>query len=127
MKKVTDEELQETTDGTKDIDVNFEEVQSVEEALKAKAEELKKTHKLKEVFHITSGDKACWVKRPSRDQMKYATQVAKGNILELAEQVLRSGFLEGDREIIDDDFYFYGVTEQIEQILETSTAQLKKF
>lgn len=128
---ISSEDLQETTEHLRSIEVNSDNVSSPEdakeEAIRQKVADLKKKHNLKEIFVITSGEKIGYLKRPSRDQMKYATQVAQGNILELSEQVLRSGWLDGDMEIIEDDFYFYGATEQVEKLLETSTAELKKY
>ncbi|MEM8506237.1 MAG: hypothetical protein AAF717_00345 [Bacteroidota bacterium] len=111
----------------RNLEVVKEEVNPKEKEILDTVERLKKKHKIKDVFVVRSGEKIGYLKRPSRDQIKYATQVANGNPLEMAEQLLNSGWLEGDEEIRTDDFHFYGVADALEVIMETAVANIKKY
>lgn len=98
-----------------------------EELIKEKVAELKKKHGIKEMFVIEAEDKIAYVKRPSRDQLKYAMSISQNDPLGLAEQVLESGWLDGDEEIKTEDKYFLAVSAQVDALIETTTATIKKY
>lgn len=98
-----------------------------QEQIKEKALKLKKKHGLKEVWVLESEGKMAFVKKPSRDQLKYAMSVSQNDPLGLAENVLKSGWLEGDEELQTDDRYFLDISTQIDALIETTTVNIKKY
>lgn len=116
--------------GEKQIEVNdAQEVKPkwTDKSIEAKVKELKKLPNINVVFVLQSGDKVGFIKPPSRDQLKYATAVAQGNQLELAEEVMRSGWIEGDEELLNEDKYFLNIAGQIDTIIETELVEIKKY
>ncbi|MBB4117864.1 hypothetical protein GGR32_000136 [Mesonia hippocampi] len=98
-----------------------------QEQIKEKALSLKKKHNLKEIWVLESEGKIAFVKKPSRDQLKYAMSVSQNDPLGLAENVLESGWLEGDEELKTNDRYFLDITTQIDALIETTTVNIKKY
>ena len=98
-----------------------------QEQIKEKALGLKKKHGLKEIWVLESEGKIAFVKKPSRDQLKYAMSVSQNDPLGLAENVLESGWLEGDEELMNDDRYFLDISTQIDALIETTTVNIKKY
>lgn len=95
--------------------------------IKDKAITLKKEHGLKEIWVLESEGKVAYVKKPSRDQLKYAMSVSQNDPLGMAENVLKSGWLEGDEELQTDDRYFLDISRQIDELIETTTVTIKKY
>tara|TARA_R110000823_G_scaffold309594_3_gene433966 strand:+ start:3138 stop:3488 length:351 start_codon:yes stop_codon:yes gene_type:complete len=93
----------------------------------ANVERLKKKHGLKEVFVIQADDLICYLKRPSRNQMKYAMSVSQNDPLGMTEKILEAGWLEGDEELRTEDKYFYDISRQIDSLIETATVDIKKY
>lgn len=114
-------------DNAKEIQVNDVEDISLEEKIKSKVAELKKKHRINEVFVLESNGLVAYVKRPSRDQLKYAMSVSQNDPLGLTEHILESGWLEGDDELKTEDRYFLDISRQIDEIIETTTVSLKKY
>jgi len=98
-----------------------------EAAILEKVADLKKKHKLKEVFVISSEDKIAYIKKPSREQMKFGMAQFANDPIGLTEHVLKSGWLEGDEELITEDEYFYAISSQVDALLETKAVELKKY
>lgn len=115
---------------TKEIEVKGEILitpEMTEEQIQAKVAELKKTHKIKEVFVIESEGKIAFIKRPSRDQLKYAMSVSQNDPLGMTENILESGWLEGHSELKEDDKYFLDISRQIDMLIETTSVRIKKY
>jgi len=93
----------------------------------AEVARLKKKHQLKEVFVIQADDLICYLKRPSRNQMKYAMSVSQNDPLGMTEKILEAGWLEGDEELRTEDKYFYDISRQIDSLIETATVEIKKY
>lgn len=114
--------------GLEDLEVkDAEEVQSLEAFIQAKVDELKKKHSINEIFVIQADDKLAFVKRPSRAQLAYAMTLAQSNPLGMAEEILKSGWLDGDEELQTDDKYFLSISSQIDAIIETTDVAIKKY
>ena len=111
----------------KDIDVVSETLDPKEEAILKKVAELKKKHNIKEVFVVKSEDKIAYLKRPSRAQLAYAMTLAQSNPLGMTEEILKSGWLEGDEELQTEDRYFLSITGQIDALIETTQVEIKKY
>jgi hypothetical protein len=103
------------------------ETKLTEEQIIEKVAELKKKHKIKEVFVIESDEKIAFLKKPSRDQLKYAMSVSQNDPLGLTEHILESGWLEGDELLKTDDKYFLDISRQIDELIETVTVSIKKY
>ena len=89
--------------------------------------DLKKKHGIKEVFVIEADGKIGFVKRPSRDQLAYAMTLAQSNPLGMAEEILKSGWLAGDEDLITVDKYFLSISQQIDDLIETTSVAIKKY
>lgn len=111
----------------KNIDVKDAEDLSQEAIIKAKVKELKKKHGIKEVFVIESDGLVAYIKRPSRAQLAYAMTMAQSNPLGMAEELLKSGWLEGDEELQTEDKYFLSISGQIDMLIETTQVEIKKY
>ena len=114
-------------DNAKNIEVKEPENLSKEEIIKATVAELKKKHQLKEVFVLESDDLIAYIKKPSRDQLKYGMSVNQNDMLGLTEHILESGWLAGDEALKTEDRYFLDISSQIDRIIETTSVSLKKY
>ena len=72
----------------------------MKELSKEQLEALKAKHG--DVFQITVGDKCCYVKKPSRKALGFASMAAKENPLKFNEVILNESWLDGDEEIRED-------------------------
>lgn len=114
--------------GEKEIEVN--EAQDVSKdvcAIQEKVAELKKKHNIKEVFVVEADGLRAFLKRPSRAQLAYAMTLAQSNPLGMAEEILKSGWLEGDMELQTEDKYFLSISTQIDDLIETTQVEIKKY
>ena len=114
-------------DEAKEIYVNGAEDVSKEETIKATVAELKAKHGIKEVFVLESDGLVAYIKRPSRDQLKYAMSVSQNDPLGMTEHILESGWLAGDDKLKTEDKYFLDLSSQIDVIIETTTVTIKKY
>lgn len=85
-------------------------------------EEWKKKHG--DVFKITVEDKTCFLKKPERKTLGYASS-AKDPI-KYNEIVLKGCWLAGDKEILTDDDLFFGVTKRLDELFNVKEAELEK-
>lgn len=109
----------------KETDIEVKDAENV--SIEAKVAALKKKHGIKEVFVIECDGKIAFVKRPSRSQLAYAMTLAQSNPLGMTEEILKSGWLEGDEELLTEDKYFLGISAQIDVLIETTDADIKKY
>lgn len=88
--------------------------------------ELKEKHG--SVYLIKVDDKQAVFKNPSRQDLSYATAVSSQgkDAVKLAETILRSTFVEGDKEILDNDEYFFGAMPVAMEMFETKQGEIKK-
>lgn len=114
-------------DNANNIEVKGAEDISHEEIIKAKVAELKKKFGIKEVFVLESDGLIAYLKKPSRDQLKYGMSVSANDPLGLTEHILESGWLEGDEKLKTEDKYFLDISRQIDALIETTTVSLKKY
>lgn len=79
------------------------------------------------VWEIKVEDKTGYVRKPTREEMKFAMTLATQNDpLGMVEEILKSCWLGGDQELIDDDDYFYGAAMQLQELVEIKAGELKK-
>ncbi|MDR0266388.1 MAG: hypothetical protein LBJ04_24460 [Sphingobacterium sp.] len=73
-----------------------------------------------------SGDKVCYLKKPSRKVLGMATVAGKDNPIKFNETVIRECWLGGDEDIKTDDTLFLSASGKIPEIIETRQAELEK-
>lgn len=93
----------------------------------ATAEQIKEwKDKYKDVYMISVDERSCYLRRPTRKELSYATMAAKNDPLKFNEVILSSCWLDGDDEIKTDDYLFLGASTQIANIVQVKEAELKK-
>lgn len=75
---------------------------------------------------IVVEDKVALFKKPSRQILGSASAYVSTDIIRYTEIVAESCFVDGDREIIDDDDYFISAMPQISELGENKKAELVK-
>lgn len=91
---------------------------------KERIAELKAEHG--DVWLLTVEDKAGIFKTPTRKAMSYSMTVAAKDPLASNEILLKDAFIEGDKELIENDAYFLGAQNQIAGLLKAKEAKLEK-
>ncbi len=80
-----------------------------------------------EIFKLEFEDgKEGFLKKPSRKILKAAMAKMQTDPLSFVERILTDCWLGGDEQVRTDDDYFFGAAEQLEGLMETKKAELKK-
>jgi len=79
-----------------------------------------------ELHLIKFEDKAAILKTPSRKIISYASAAATKDPMAFNETILKSCFVAGDKEVLEDDKYFMGASAQVANLIEIKTATLEK-
>lgn len=81
-----------------------------------------------EIFEIEAGDKRCIVHKPSRQELSYATAGSSQgkDAIKFSELLLKQVWVDGDREIMENDDYFLGVMQVLGNLAEVKQAEIKK-
>ncbi len=80
-----------------------------------------------EIFLISFDDgKEVYLKKPERKVLSLAMSRMQTNPLGFAETILTQCFIGGDDEVKTNDSYFFGAAAQLEGLIETKQAELKK-
>ena len=93
-------------------------------ATKEQIAEWKEKHK--KVFCIKVDDKACYLKKPSRQALGYSVIAGKDNPIKANEVLLNDCWLGGDEDIKTDDDLFFAVSRRITELIEAKEAELEK-
>jgi hypothetical protein len=88
-------------------------------------DELKKKHP-KGIFLIEAEGHQAIVRTPTRHELGYAATVSKNDPLKFNDVILNKCWIEGDEEIRTDDRIFMAVANQLDTIVETAEASIKK-
>lgn len=78
-----------------------------------------------EVFQITVEGKSCVLRRPTRRDLSYVSTIKEDKI-QVLETLLNQLWVDGDKEIKEDDQLFFAVAQKMETILEVKEAEIKK-
>ena len=81
---------------------------------------------LGDVFAATVDDSVCYLKKPSRKALGYATFASKSDPLKFNEVILNECWLGGDETIRTDDSKFLGLSGVLTQLIEVKEAEIKK-
>ncbi|MDR1120039.1 MAG: hypothetical protein LBM08_03900 [Dysgonamonadaceae bacterium] len=79
-----------------------------------------------EVFRIQVEGKACYLKKPGRKTLGYASLAGKENPLKFNEILLNDCWLDGDEVIKTDDTLFLSVSSKLSELIEVKEAELEK-
>lgn len=94
------------------------------EATKEQIQEWKTKHK--DVYQISVDGRNCYLRKPNRKELSYASVAGKSDPLKFNEVILNQCWLGGDEEIKTDDELFLGVSAQIATLVEVKEAEIKK-
>lgn len=91
-----------------------------------KIEQLKKAHG--EIIVLEADGKVAYLKKPTRQVVSYAlTLQQQGKTLEMLEHVMKSCFVEGDREFCENIDYILGSAEVINELVAVKRVTIKKY
>lgn len=71
-------------------------------------------------------DHTAILRSPTRKELGYAATVGKADPLKFNQTILEKTWLEGDEAIKTEDRLFMGVCEQLDQVVDTAEASIKK-
>jgi hypothetical protein len=78
------------------------------------------------VFCIKVEDRACYLKKPSRRALGYASVAGKDNPMKFNEAILNDCWLDGDSDIKTDDTLFLSVSAKIAELIQVKEAELEE-
>lgn len=76
------------------------------------------------IYLITIEDKQCVLRKPSRQDLSYVSQVK--DPIKVSEALLGNLWLAGDEEIKTDDEYFMAAVSKLDALLVIKEAEVKK-
>lgn len=79
-----------------------------------------------EFFGIVIEDKVCYLKKPDRKTLSFASQVGS-DPMKFNEVILKNCWLGGDPEILTDDTLFLAASSKLDQVIEFKKAELVKY
>lgn len=79
-----------------------------------------------ELFELKVGGHVCYLKRPSRKAIGYASVASKDNLIRFNEVILEDCFVGGSEAIKKEDKLFFGASSQIAALLEVEQSTLGK-
>lgn len=79
-----------------------------------------------DVFRIKVLDSVCYLRKPSRKALGYASVAGKDNPLRFNEVILNDCWLGGDEEIKTNDTLFLSVSAKIAELIQVEEAELEK-
>ena len=77
-----------------------------------------------DLYQISVEGKSCLLRRPTRKDISYASVVR--DPMQLSETMLKQLWLDGDREILEQDDLFLAVVAKMEEVMKVKEAEIKK-
>lgn len=77
-----------------------------------------------DIFELSVEDKSCIVRRPNRKDLSYVSVVK--NPIQMSETLLRQLWVDGDKEILEDDSLFLAVIPKMEEVIKIKESAIKK-
>jgi hypothetical protein len=74
----------------------------------------------------TASNKICYLRKPTRQELSYATKASETDPLNFNSSILKSCWLWGDEEIQTNDSLFLGICPQLDEITAFETFELEK-
>lgn len=88
--------------------------------------EWKETHIDVYQIEIPEDNKVCYLRKPTRTELSYGSKLGTQDPMKFNEHILKSCWLKGDPDILENDSLFLAVSTQLEEILAFKKAELKK-
>jgi hypothetical protein len=88
--------------------------------------EWKATHLDVYKIEIPEDNKVCYLRKPTRQELSYASTAGTQDPMKFNEQILKNCWLGGDEEIKTNDSLFLAVSTQLDKVLEFKKAELEK-
>lgn len=120
-------------------DVVFSDVNvpaEVSQAIAEKIKELKVKHGVKKVFvivvegDVSDGEKPLYIgyfRRPNLMQFSVYMNFVQKDLIQANKQLAMNVFLDGDRELVDDeDLFLYGTMQQLSHVIDSRNADMVK-
>jgi hypothetical protein len=79
-----------------------------------------------EVFEVVIEDSVCYLKKPDRKTLSFATSFGDKDPMKFNEVMLENCWIAGDERIKTDDEYFFACIGEMEALIQVKEAQLKK-
>lgn len=92
------------------------------EYTKEQVAEWKKKHG--EIFELSVDGKSCIVRKPNRKDLSYVSVVK--DPIKMSETLLKQLWVDGDKEILEDDSLFLAVIPKMEEVIKVKESQIKK-
>lgn len=77
-----------------------------------------------DIFELSVEDKSCIVRRPNRKDLSYVSVV--NNPIQMSETLLKQLWVDGDKEILEDDSLFLAVIPKMEEVIKIKESAIKK-
>ncbi|MBO5428065.1 MAG: hypothetical protein J5996_06530 [Prevotella sp.] len=77
-----------------------------------------------EIFELSVEGKSCIVRRPNRKDLSYVSVVK--DPIKMSETLLKQLWVDGDKEIQEDDALFLAVIPKMEEVIKVKEAAIKK-
>ena len=88
--------------------------------------EWKATHGDVYQIMVEEDDKVCYLRKPTRKELSFASTVGTQDPMKFNELILKNCWLGGDEEIHTNDALFLAVSTQLDKVLEFKKAELVK-
>ena len=75
---------------------------------------------------MTVEDKCCYLKRPERKTLAYASSVATKDPIKFNEIILNGAWLAGDEDIKTNDTLFLSASAKLAELIEVKEAEIVK-
>lgn len=89
---------------------------------KEQVAEWKKKHG--DIFELSVEGKSCIVRRPNRKDLSYVSVV--NDPIKMSETLLKQLWVDGDKEIQEDDTLFLAVVPKMEEVIKVKKSAIKK-
>lgn len=77
-----------------------------------------------DLYQISVEGKSCLLRRPTRKDISYTSVVR--DPMQLSETMLKQLWLDGDKEILEQDDLFLAVVAKMEEVMKIKEAEIKK-
>lgn len=77
-----------------------------------------------DIFELSVEDKSCIVRRPNRKDLSYVSVVK--NPIQMSETLLKQLWVDGDKEILEDDSLFLAIIPKMEEVIKIKESAIKK-
>lgn len=79
-----------------------------------------------DIFKVTVEGHECFLKRPDRKTLAYATRAGGQDPIKFNEIILNGCWLDGDETIKTDDTLFLGVSGKLAELIDVKEAEIVK-